>query len=141
MGTASLTWRVARVTTSRASELRARVQRIRPGLLLAVRAAAPPQDWFGRGLLRGWSAPGTPVILLTRDPSSRQTNARYQGRGINVLTAFELVPREVAPAEWGGLKPLAFRQNSGFWLDARRSGVSAGNDSTWRLVRRLAREK
>lgn len=130
-----------RVTTSRASDLRARMQRIRPGLLLAVRAAAPPQDWFGRGLLRGWSAPGKPVILLTRDPSSRQTNDRYRGRGINVLSAVQLVPHDVAPAEWGGLKPLAFRENSGFWLDARRSGVSAGNDSIWRLVRRLAPEK
>ncbi|HEY6783307.1 MAG TPA: hypothetical protein VI159_00055 [Gemmatimonadales bacterium] len=130
-----------RVTTTRASDLRARIQRIRPGLLLAVRAAAPPQDWFGRGLLRGWSAPGTPVILLTRDPSSRRTNARYRGRGINVLSAFELVPRDVDQSGWAALRPLAFRENSGFWLDARRSGVSAGQDSTWRLVRRLAREK
>jgi len=130
-----------RVTTSRASDLRARIQKIRPGLMLAVRAAAPPQDWFGRGLLRGWSVPKAPVILLTRDPSTRQTNARYHGRGINVLSAFELVPRQVPAAAWGGLKPVAFRENSGFWLDARRSGVSPGNDSTWRLVRRLAREK
>ena len=130
-----------RVTTTRASDLRARLQRIRPGLILAVRAAAPPQDWFGRGLLRGWSVPSAPVILLTRDPSSRQITARYRGRGINVISAFQLVPQEVAPSGWGALKPLAFRENAGFWLDARRSGISAGNDSTWRLVRRLAREK
>ena len=39
------------------------------------------------------------------------------------------------------LRPLAFRENNGFWLDAQRSGASAGQDSTWRLVRRLAREK
>ncbi|HKV72470.1 MAG TPA: hypothetical protein VJN62_14550 [Gemmatimonadales bacterium] len=130
-----------RVTTTRASDLRNRLLRIRPGLMLAVRAAAPPQDWFGRGLLRGWSSPAVPVILLTRDPSSRQTNRRYRGRGINVLTAFQLVPQGIAPAAWAGLRPLAFRENDGFWLDARRSGISPGNDSTWRLVRRLVPEK
>jgi hypothetical protein len=129
------------VTTTRAADLRTRMLRIRPGLLLAVRAAAPPQDWFGRGLLRGWSTPGTPVILLTRDPSSRQTNDRYRSRGITVLTAFQLVPQGIAPAAWGGLRPLAFRDNAGFWLDARRSGISAANDSMWRLVRRLVPEK
>ena len=130
-----------RVTATRASELRTRMQRIRRGLVLAVRAAAPPQDWFGRGLLRGWSAPGAPVILLTRDPSSRQTNARYRGRGINVLTAFQLMPRGIPPAAWAGLRPLAFRANDGFWLDAGRSGVAPGNDSVWRLVRRLVPDK
>lgn len=130
-----------RVTTTRASDLKTRMLRIRPGLMLAVRAAAPPQDWFGRGLLRGWSTRGNPVILLTRDPSSRQTNARYRGRGINVLTAFQLVPQGIPPSAWGGLRPLAFRENDGFWLDARRSGISPGNDSTWRLVRRLVPEK
>ncbi|HEX4632380.1 MAG TPA: hypothetical protein VH163_01010 [Gemmatimonadales bacterium] len=130
-----------RVTTTRASDLRTRMLRIRPGLMLAVRAAAPPQDWFGRGLLRGWSTRGAPVILLTRDPSSRQTNGRYRGRGINVLTAFQLVPQGIPPAAWGGLRPLAFRENDGFWLDARQSGISPGNDSTWRFVRRLVPEK
>jgi hypothetical protein len=130
-----------RVTTSRASALRTTMQRIRPGLLLALRTAAPPQDWFGRGLLRGWSARGAPVMLLTREPSSRQTAARYRGRGIDVITALELTPARVPSGGWGPLRAEAFRENDGFWLDARKSGVSAGNDSTWRLVRRLSREK
>jgi hypothetical protein len=130
-----------RVTTTRAAALRATIQRIRPGLLLAVRAEAPPQDWFGRGLLRGWSAKGAPVILLTREPSSRQIATRYAGRGIHVLSAFELLPRQVEPAGWGTLRGQVFRENEGFWLDPRRAGVGAGNDSTWRLVRRLSREK
>ena len=131
-----------RVTTTRAAELRARMLRIRPGLLLAVRAATPPQDWFGRGLLRGWSAKGAPVILLTREPSSPQTAARYRGRGIYLLTAFELFPLEVPPGGWTALRAEAFRENDGFWLDPRAMGGGAGgagNDSTWRLVRRLSR--
>ena len=132
-----------RVTSTRAAELRARVLRIRPGLLLAVRAATPPQDWFGRGLLRGWSTKEAPVILLTREPSSRQTDARYRGRGIYLLTAFELFPQEVPPGGWTALRGEAFRENDGFWLDPRAigGGQGTGNDSTWRLVRRLSREK
>ncbi|HWZ28638.1 MAG TPA: hypothetical protein VNX15_08755, partial [Gemmatimonadales bacterium] len=130
-----------RVTTTRAAALRATIQRIRPGLLLAVRTVAPPQDWFGRGLLRGWSAKGAPVLLLTREPSSRQIAARYRGQGINVLSAFELVPRHVELGGWTTLRAQVFRENEGFWLDARHAGVGAGNDSAWRLVRRLSREK
>jgi hypothetical protein len=130
-----------RVTTARASDLRARILRIRPGLMLAVRAAAPPQDWFGRGLLHGWSARGAPVILLTRNPSTRQTTARYQGRGIDVISALELIPQDIPPPAWAALKSLTFRENDGFWLDARRSGTTPGNDSAWRLVRRLTPEK
>ena len=130
-----------RVTTTRAAALRTTVQRIRPGLLLAVRTVAPPQDWFGRGLVRGWSAKGAPVILLTREPSSRQIAARYRGRGINVLSAFELIPGRVEPGGWGALRGQIFRENDGFWLDPHRAGVGAGNDSAWRLVRRLSPEK
>lgn len=130
-----------RVTASRAAALRATMLRIRPGLLLAVRTAAPPQDWFGRGLLRGWSAPGAPVILLTREPSSRETTARYKGRGIHLLSAFELAPRQVPPGAWGALRAVAYQENQGFWMDAGRAGVGLENDSMWRLVRRLSPQK
>jgi len=128
-----------RVTAARAAALRTAVLRIRPGLLFAVRSSAPPQDWFGRGLLKGWSGRGAPVILLTREPSSRRTDARYRERGIGVLSALELSPQTVGPSDWGPLRALAFRENSGFWLDVRFA--KGENDSTWRLVRRLSREK
>lgn len=127
------------VTAARATALRNTMLRIRPGLLLAVRAGSPPQDWFGRGLLRGWSSKSAPVILLTREPSSRQTEARYLARGIEVLSAFELVPREVTAVQLAPLRRLAFRENAGFWVEARRAG--SGSDSAWRLVRRLTPEK
>lgn len=127
------------VTTARATTLRNTILRIRPGLLLAVRAGSPPQDWFGRGLLKGWSSKGAPVILLTREPSTRQTEARYLARGIAVLSAFELVPRDVTAGQLSALRSLAFRENNGFWVEARRAG--SGSDSTWRLVRRLSPEK
>ena len=81
------------------------------------------------------------TALLTREPSSRQIAARYRGQGINVLSAFELVPRQVELGGWTTLRAQVFRENEGFWLDARHAGVGAGNDSAWRLVRRLSREK
>ena len=130
-----------KVTATRAALLRTTMLRIRPGLLLAVRAEGPPQDWFGRGLLKGWSGRGAPAILFTRDPSSRQTDARYRARGIGVLSAVELVPGQagVAVGGWGALKNLVFRENAGFWMDV--ASAAPDGDSTWRLVRRLSREK
>jgi hypothetical protein len=129
------------VTATRAASLRSAALRIRPGLLFAVHAAAPPTDWFGRGLLRGWSARGVPVILLGGPGRTREIVAGYRAEGIPVLSVLELDPERVAPGGWTRLRHAVFEENDGFWMEASRPllvSAQAG-DSLGRLIRRLSR--
>jgi hypothetical protein len=130
-----------RVTATRAASIHAAAMRIRPGLLFAIRAAAPPTDWFGRGLLRGWSARGLPVILLGGPGRTREIVAGYRAEGILVLSALELDPERIATGAWSRLRHPVFEENDGFWMEASRPLLVSAQvgDSLGRLIRRLSR--
>ncbi|HEV8398920.1 MAG TPA: hypothetical protein VGQ18_03680 [Gemmatimonadales bacterium] len=117
----------------RAQALRAEVRRLNPELRFAFRSARVPSDWFSLGLLRGLSAPDSPVLLWTREPRVRDVLAQYRARGIYALSAMGLTPERAAPTDWPRLRRVAFVEHDGFWL----SGVRA--DSLGRLIRRLSR--
>ncbi len=121
------------LVAQRAQALRAEVRRLNPDLRFAFRSARVPSDWFSLGLLRGLSAPDSPVFLWTREPRVRQLLAQYRGRGIYALSAMGLTPERAATSDWPRLRRVAFVEHDGFWL----SGVRA--DSLGRLIRRLAR--
>lgn len=130
-----------RVTTARAASLRTAALRIRPGILYALHVTAPPTDWFGRGLLRGWSAPGAPVILLGGPGRTREIVAGFRAAGVPVLSAVEVDPAHLLPAAWPRLRHSVFEENDGFWMAASRSLLMSAlaGDSLGRLIRRLSR--
>jgi len=121
------------LVAQRAQALRAEVRRLNPELRFAFRSARVPSDWFSLGLLRGLSAPDSPVLLWTREPRVRDLLAQYRARGIYALSAMGLTPERAATSDWPRLRRVAFVEHDGFWL----SGVRA--DSLGRLIRRLAR--
>ena len=121
------------LVAQRAQALRAEVRRVNPDLRFAFRSAQVPSDWFSLGLLRGLSAPDSPVLLWTREPRVRDLLAQYRARGIYALSAMGLTPERAATIDWPRLRRVAFVEHDGFWL----SGVRA--DSLGRLIRRLAR--
>jgi hypothetical protein len=121
------------LVAQRAQALRAEVRRLNPELRFAFRSARVPSDWFSLGLLRGLSAPDSPVLLWTREPRVRDLLAQYRARGVHALSAMGLTPERAASADWPRLRRVAFLEHDGFWL----SGVRA--DSLGRLIRRLAR--
>jgi hypothetical protein len=121
------------LVAQRAEALRAEVRRVNPELRFAFRSARVPSDWFSLGLLRGLSAPDSPVLLWTREPRVRDVLAHYRARGIYALSAMSLMPERAATSDWPRLRRVAFVEHDGFWLPAARA------DSLGRLIRRLAR--
>jgi hypothetical protein len=121
------------LVAQRAQALRAEVRRLNPELRFAFRSARVPSDWFSLGLLRGLSAPDSPVLLWTREPRVRDLLAQYRARGVYALSAMGLTPERAVATDWPRLRRVAFVEHDGFWL----SGVRA--DSLGRLIRRLAR--
>ena len=121
------------LVAQRAEALRADVRRLNPDLRFAFRSARVPSDWFSLGLLRGLSAPDSPVLLWTREPRVRDLLAQYRARGIYALSAMSLIPERAATSDWPRLRRVAFVEHDGFWL----SGVRP--DTLGRLIRRLAR--
>jgi hypothetical protein len=122
------------LVAQRATTLRAELRRLNPDLWFAFRSAQVPSDWFSLGLLRGFSDPGAPVFLWTREPRVRDLLERYRTRGIFALSAVGLTPERIASNEWLRLRRLAFVEHDGFWLPWVQH-----TDSLGRLVRRLAR--
>lgn len=127
------------VVADRSAALRAEARRIRPGLDFALRADAAPADWFALGLLRGFSQPGDPVLLFSREVRMRAVARRYQERGAGVIAALELTPGRVPPGGWPRLRRALFDENDGFWLDgpAALAAGGGGGDSVGRQMRRL----
>ena len=120
---------------TRAAALRAAATRTRPGVLFALRTAAPPTDWFTLGILRGLSSAEAPVLLWTNDARVGGLLLAYRARGINVLHAAGLDPLRLGARDWPRLAPIVFDRNDGFWLSA------VPGDSVARLIRRMNKER
>ena len=131
-----------REVAARATRLRLAVRRLRPDVLFAFRATTPPTDWFGVGLLRGFSTPDLPLLVWTRESragvvlAQRRTEA---GGALNLVHAVGAVAGDIRPGQWAGarLPALLFRENDGFWFAADGAGLPA--DSVARRIRRLAK--
>lgn len=129
---------------ARAAVLRDRVLKQRRDLYFAFRLAQPPADWFTLGLLRGFSLPDRPLLLLTPEVRMRDLVALYRASGLNVAHAAALVPASLRARDWSGLKQLIFEESDGFWVaPGDPPGPGAGRrlppDSLGRLLRRLVR--
>jgi hypothetical protein len=129
---------------ARATVLRDRVLKQRRDLFFAFRLAQPPADWFTLGLLRGFSLPDRPLLLLTPEVRMRDLVALYRAGGLNIAHATALVPASLRARDWSGLKQLVFEESDGFWVaPADPPGPGAGRrlppDSMGRLLRRLVR--
>jgi hypothetical protein len=121
----------------RATVLLGELRRLHPELRFAFHATAAPADWFSQGLLRGFSAADSPVLLWLHDDAGggRALLRRYQARQIYALSALGLEPTRAtfAASEAARLRSSVFGDNSGFWLDG------AASDSLGRVIRRFAR--
>ncbi|MFN2572497.1 MAG: hypothetical protein ABR537_12950, partial [Gemmatimonadales bacterium] len=121
--------------TERAIALRGEVRRLHPDLRFAFHASEVPADWFSLGLLRGFSTRDEPALLWLKEPRARALLRRYRERQIYAVSALGLDPARgaFAPAELARLRPSAFNENAGFWLDG------AAIDSVGRAIRRFVR--
>src|SRR2546430_769388 len=122
-------------SAERARALASEVRRVTPDARFAFGATILPADWFSIGLLRGLSSHESPALLLIRERYAREVVQRYTERGIVALPAFQLVPDQgrFSAADWTRLRPLAFAEHAGFWLDGTAS------DSVARVIRRFAK--
>lgn len=135
------------VVAARSQALRDRALKESPGLYFAFRLPELPGDWFTLGLLRGFSMPDRPLLLLTPEFETRGVLAAYRARGLNAVHAVELPLALVTPAALARLKAAAFGGNDGFWLPglqgtaatSRSGSERIRSDSVGRLLRRLAR--
>ncbi|HUL03531.1 MAG TPA: hypothetical protein VLV16_09925 [Gemmatimonadales bacterium] len=132
------------IVAARAQVLRERVLKEHAGLYFAFRLPQLPGDWFTLGLLRGFSMPDRPLLLLTPEVQTGDVLAAYRARGLNAVHAVELPLALVRPGALPRLKAAVFAGNDGFWLPglpapARAATERLRNDSVGRLLRRLAR--
>jgi len=130
---------VTRVVVQRAMALRADLRRIRRDLLFAVVLDRSPTDWFTRSLVRGLSAPGTPVLLFSPDRRAREV---LEAAGdVNLLHAMRLDPAELLSGEVARLGHAVFHDQDGFWLGPAEALLAGPSDSLARQVRRLTKER
>jgi hypothetical protein len=130
---------VTRVVVQRAAALRADLRRIRRDLLFAIVLDRSPTDWYTRSLVRGLSAPGTPVLLFTPDRRAREV---LEAAGdVNLLHAMRLEPAELLAGGVARLGHAVFRDQDGFWLGPAEALLTGPSDSLAHQVRRLTKER
>jgi hypothetical protein len=130
---------VTLVVVQRAAALRADLRRIRRDLLFAIVMDRSPTDWFTRSLVRGMSAPGTPVLLFSPDRRAREV---FEAVGdVNLLHAMRLDPAELLAGGGARLGHAVFRDQDGFWLGPAEAFLAGPSDSLARQVRRLTKER
>lgn len=120
----------------RAVALRGELRRLHPDLRFGFHATDLPEDWFSLGLLRGFSSPDAPILLLLRQDIRPPVIRRYHARGIFALSAVGIGADRASftSGELSRLRFAAFTEHAGFWLDG------AATDSLGRVIRRLAKE-
>jgi hypothetical protein len=123
------------ILAARAQALRERALKEHTGLYFAFRLPHLAGDWFTLGLLRGFSMPDRPLLLLSPEFQTREALSAYRARGLNVVHAIELPLALVKPGTLPRLKAAAFTANDGFWLP----GLRLRSDTVGRLLRRMAR--
>jgi hypothetical protein len=131
-----------REVSERAAALRDRILHQRQDLYFAFRLPALPGDWFTLGLLRGFSLPDRPLLVLTPELPPRRLTTVYRSAGLNLAHAVSLPPAALSGRDWTGLRHLVFDENDGFWLAAEDATSRANRvplDSLGRVLRRLAR--
>jgi len=125
---------VSRVVVQRATAVANDAHRQRRDLLLAVVVPRSPDDWFTRSLVRGFTAPATPALVLSSDPHARQILG-------TVLHAIRLDPAQLSAPGTGRPGPGLFREQDGFWIGPAESVFVGPSDSLARLIRRLSKER
>jgi hypothetical protein len=130
---------VMRVVVQRAAALRADLRRIRRDLLFAIVTDRSPTDWFTRSLVRGMSAPGTPVLLFSPDRRAREVLEAVDD--VNLLHAMRLDPAELLAGGGARLGHAVFHDQDGFWLGPAEAFLAGPSDSLARQVRRLTKER
>ena len=130
---------VMRVVVQRAAALREDLRRIRRDLLFAIVMDRSPTDWFTRSLVRGLSAPGTPVLLFSPDRRAREVLEAIGD--VNLLHAIRLDPAELLAGAGARLGHAVFHDQDGFWLGPAEAFLAGSSDSLARQVRRLTRER
>lgn len=125
---------VSRVVVQRATAVASDAHRQRRDLLLAVVVPRSPDDWFTRSLVRGFTAPATPALVLSTDPHARQILGM-------VLHAIRLDASQLSAGGTGRPGPALFREQDGFWIGPAESVFVGPGDSLARLIRRLSKER
>jgi len=132
---------------ARAAALRAELRRIRRDLGFAFISRRPPLDWYGLGLLRGFSAPEAPALLWTTETHTRELLDRIRSRGIVAVHAVGLAPGSIPAGAWPRLSRVVFGENDGFWIGPLQTLLSTPRaaegrlspDSLAQVIRRLTR--
>lgn len=125
---------LSRVVEQRATAVATDARRQRRDLLLAVVVPRSPDDWFTRSLVRGFTAPNSPALVLSTDARARHVLGM-------VLHAIRLDPAQLSAAAPARLNPLLFREQDGFWMGPAESVFVGPSDSLARLIRRLSKER
>ena len=125
---------VSRTVEQRAAAVATDARRQRRDLLLAVVVPRSPDDWFTRSLVRGFTAPTTPALVLSPDARARQMLG-------TVLHAIRLDPAQLSAGGTGRLGSVLFREQDGFWIGPAESVFVGPSDSLARLIRRLSKER
>src|SRR6267143_915695 len=131
----------------RSAALRAELRRIRRDLGFAFVSRRPPLDWYALGLLRGFSAPETPVLLWTPEGRTRDLLVGARSRGIVAVHAVGVAPGNIPAGAWPRLSRVVFGENDGCWIGSLQTLLSAPRtaegrlspDSLARAIRRLTR--
>jgi len=132
----------------KASALRDRILKERPGLFFAFRVPRAPGDWLSMGLMRGFTLPERPLLLFTPEVLTHDLLAAYRARGINAVHATELSSVMTRGRNVNSLKEIVFQENDGFWVAgggggetrAATPGLKVGtNDTLSQVLRHLAR--
>ncbi len=125
---------VSRVVEQRAAAVATDAHRQRRDLLLAIVVPRSPDDWLTRSLVRGFTSPNTPALVLSPDIRARHILGM-------VLHAIRLDPAQLSGGGTGRLSAALFREQDGFWMGPAESVFVGSSDSLARLVRRVAKER
>jgi hypothetical protein len=105
--------------------LREKVRSVNPDLILGCYTAGILHRWFYRGLWRGMSEPGKPVVLFTFQRDVDVDLAELRASGIDALHVRALLMGMIRRKDYPFLFRDALSRHSGYWLNRLTSLVAA----------------
>jgi hypothetical protein len=104
--------------------LKEAVQSVRPDLVLGCYSAGILHRWFYRGLLRGMSAPGRPILLFTFQRDAAIDLADLRASGIHAVHVRGLLMGLMRRDDYSPLFRDALAHHAGYWLNRLTSLVA-----------------